>query len=138
MTIDGEVTLEQMLKEFEPFELKPEDKRCEHARNFSGWVRGWLIPEIVGEQPDPVSVNKAVLMLTHKYFSYEFRMPSRHWNQRGEPGHICVFQIFSRTYRRFEKLLYSGPPPMYYEEPPSLPPPEINLNGTTAGLWDDD
>jgi len=104
-------------KQFEPFAFDFDAlARCEHSQDFNDWVGEWLFPEIVNEAIEDEDVkkaitalNKAILMLVMKYFSYEGIVPMEHWTCRSEPDeHVCLWRIFHQTYRRLEALLHSN------------------------------
>lgn len=100
-----------------------EPQRCNFAERFFEWADALCTDAY--ERRNAVSVNQAVVLLTHKYFEWRAYVPNAHRNRLGTRGHLCIFQVFAEAYERLKVLELSLTPPAIFlpATPAPLPPP---------------
>lgn len=105
--------------------LFPSDvpNRCENGEAFLQWTDA--LCDDVEADPAEWAVNRATLLLVHRYFDWYATVPKRCRHQVSDLGHECIWHAFEHGYRRLRRIgLTLTPPP--FNKPPSKPrPPEV-------------
>lgn len=95
---------------------------CSFAQDFDRWAEELLI---ITQDPTIVGVNQAKVLLLDKYWEWQRWIPRSHRQRLGRLGHICIYQVFQRTYERLRRLELSLTPPLLFLPAPPPPPPQI-------------
>ncbi len=112
--------------------FEPEEKWCSHARQYAEWVQQICKDGLAN--PDPVSLNQLKVRITDRYMDLRHAVPLSHRNRIGEQGHICIFQVFERTYQKLRLVeLMLTPPPLFIPAPAPPPPSPPAILGITFG-----
>jgi len=123
---------ETLWNRYEDLELpETEPKSCPYAKIFAEWADELCN---VTKEPDIVSVNQAKILLLDKYFEWYNAVPKKHRQRIGDRGHICLYQVFMRSYERLRQAELEITPPMLFIPPPPPTPPSRPLPDEPV-LW---
>lgn len=110
-------------QEFELPDTKP--TLCEYAQKFADSIAP-LIEKAVAKG-EIVTINQAVLLVTHRFFEWRAYVPKSHRNRVSEFGHTCIFHVFETAYQRLKLAeLEMAPPMLFVPAPPPLPPAPVS------------
>lgn len=101
---------------------------CEYAAPFAEWADTLLAT--VATHRTEVSINRAILLLTKRYFEWYLAVPKKHRQAISDRGHRCIFHVFRDAYCRLREVsLLASPPPLEPPLPPALPLPPPQFAG---------
>ena len=117
------------------FELSKVNREgCAYAQLFSEWV-GALWEDIVSEEPDPVRINQAKVLLQDKWHEFRRRVPKSHRTHVSDVGHTCIWHVYEQAFWNLDWLQMKITPPLLFL-PAGKPPqfPRAEFKGTIIGL----
>jgi len=99
---------------------------CGYAREFSKWVREWIIPM---DEPQLFEINRAKILLFDKYLEWRSFVPRSHLDLIVTRSHTCIYHIFIQAcehikvaeLRQYNPVLLLPP-----NDPGSRPGPQFN------------
>lgn len=109
-------------------------KLCRSAFQFSKWADDLIQ---FSEDPNIIDIYQAKVNLIDKYFDWYHIVPKRHRFHKGERGHICIYQVFVKTYHELKAVELSlKPSPLISPSSPDVSK-QLKILGLPLGSLDD-